>query len=105
MRVALADYSNNAAVTAELIDVGAGTSEKDYEGKDVKGRIVLAGGAVAEAHHQSVELRGAAGVLSYQQNQVTAWSGDYPGLARWGHLSPYNTPNTFAFMISFRPPP
>ncbi len=102
MRVALADYSNNAAVTAELIDVGAGTSEKDYEGKDVKGRIVLAGGAVAEAHHQSVELRGAAGVLSYQQNQVTAWSGDYPDLVRWGHLSPYNTRNTFAFMISLR---
>jgi aminopeptidase YwaD len=102
MRVALADYSNDADVTAELVDVGSGTSAKDYDGKDVKGRIVLAGGGVAEAHHQAVELRGAAGILSYQSNQVTGWSGDYPDLVRWGHLSPYNTGNTFAFMISLR---
>jgi aminopeptidase YwaD len=102
MRTALADYSNSALVTAELIDVGPGTSSKDYEGKNVKGRIVLAGGDVATVHRQAVELRGAAGVLSYQPNQVTGWSGDYPDLVRWGHLSPYNEKNTFAFMISLR---
>ncbi|HEY6392326.1 MAG TPA: DUF4910 domain-containing protein, partial [Bryobacteraceae bacterium] len=102
MRTALADYSNSAHVTADLIDVGAGTSPKDYEGQNVKGKIVLAGGDVATAHRQAVELRGAAGVLSYQPNQVTGWSGDYPDLVRWGHLSPYNEKNTFAFMISLR---
>src|SRR5690242_16069456 len=41
--VALADYSNDSDITADLIDVGAGISDKDYAGKDVKGRIVLAG--------------------------------------------------------------
>src|SRR5436309_343932 len=41
MCVALADYSQSADVTATLVDVGAGTAAKDYEGKDVKGRIVL----------------------------------------------------------------
>jgi len=46
--------------------------------------------------------RGAAGVLSYQQNQVTGWSGDYVDNVRWGHLSPYNSDNKFAFMISLR---
>jgi len=102
MRTALADYSNSASVEAELIDVGPGTTPKDYEGKNVKGKIVLAGGDVATAHRQAVELRGAAGVLSYQPNQVTGWSGDYPDLVRWGHLSPYNEKNTFAFMISLR---
>jgi aminopeptidase YwaD len=102
MRTALADYSNSASVEADLIDVGPGTSPKDYEGKTVKGKIVLAGGDVATAHRQAVELRGAAGVLSYQSNQVTGWSGDYPDLVRWGHLSPYNEKNTFAFMISLR---
>jgi hypothetical protein len=102
MRTALADYSNTANITADLIDVGPGTSPKDYEGKTVKGKIVLAGGDVATAHRQAVELRGAAGVLSYQPNQVTGWSGDYPDLVRWGHLSPYNEKNTFAFMISLR---
>lgn len=102
MRVALADYSRSADVTAALIDVGAGTSAKDYEGKEVQGRIVLAGGSVAAAHKLACDERGAAGVLSYQQNQVTAWSGDYVDNVRWGHLSPYNPANRFAFMISLR---
>ncbi|HEY7911462.1 MAG TPA: DUF4910 domain-containing protein [Blastocatellia bacterium] len=100
MRVALADYSTSAEVTAELIDVGAGTSAKDYEGKEVKGRIVLAGGNVAAVHAQACDERGAAGILSYQQNQTTGWSGDYKENVRWGHLSPYNASNRFAFMIS-----
>lgn len=102
MRVALADYSQTSDVTAVLVDVGAGTDARDYEGKDVKGRIVLAGGSVAAAHQMACDERGAAGVLSYQQNQVTGWSGDYPDNVRWGHLSPYNSNNKFAFMISLR---
>jgi len=102
MRVALADYSQSADITAALVDVGAGVSAKDYEGKDVKGRIVLAGGGVAAVHKLACDDRGAAGVLSYQQNQVTGWSGDYVDNVRWGHLSPYNADNKFAFMISLR---
>jgi hypothetical protein len=102
MRVALADYSQSADVTATLVDVGAGTSAKDYEGKEVKGRLVLAGGNVATAHKLACDERNAAGVISYQQNQVTAWSGDYVDNVRWGHLSPYNADNKFAFMISLR---
>src|SRR5260370_10619842 len=42
-RVVLAEDSENADVTADLIDVGEGTKENDYAGKDVKGKIVLAG--------------------------------------------------------------
>jgi aminopeptidase YwaD len=102
MRVALADYSQSADVTGALVDVGAGTSPKDYDGKEVKGRIVLAGGGVAAVHKMACDERGAAGVLSYQQNQVTGWSGDYVDNVRWGHLSPYNAENKFAFMISLR---
>ncbi|MCI0490245.1 MAG: DUF4910 domain-containing protein [Blastocatellia bacterium] len=102
MRVALADYSQTAEVTAELIDVGAGTSAQDYEGKEVEGRIVLAGGNVAAVHALACKERGAVGILSYQQNQVTGWSGDYVDNVRWGHLSPYEPENKFAFMISLR---
>jgi hypothetical protein len=102
MRVALADYSQTADVTAALIDAGNGTSASDYEGKEVKGKIVLAGGSVAAAHKMACEERGAAGVLSFQQNQVTGWAGDYVDNVRWGHLSPYNANNKFAFMISLR---
>jgi hypothetical protein len=102
MRVALADYSQSATATTTLVDVGVGTSAKDYEGKEIMGRIVLAGGGVAAVHKQACEERGAAGILSYQQNQVTGWSGDYADNVRWGHLSPYNPNNKFAFMISLR---
>jgi hypothetical protein len=35
-------------------------------------------------------------------NQRTAWSGLDPDLVRWGHLSPYQTANRFAFMVSRR---
>jgi hypothetical protein len=102
MRVALADYSQTADATADLVDVGQGTSAADYEGKNVKDKIVLAGGSVATAHQMACDERGAIGVLSYQQNQITAWSGDYIDNVRWGHLSPYNPKNKFAFMISLR---
>lgn len=102
MNVALADYSQSADLTASLIDVGAGASPSDYDGKDVKGKIVLAGGNVATVHRFACDERGATGILSYQQNQVTAWSGDYVDNVRWGHLSPYNPDNKFAFMISLR---
>ncbi|HKY04481.1 MAG TPA: DUF4910 domain-containing protein, partial [Blastocatellia bacterium] len=102
MRVALADYSQSAEVTAQLVDVGAGTQSSDYGGRDVKGKIVLAGGNVAEVHRLACDERGAVGILSYQQNQITAWSGDYLDNVRWGHLSPYNASNRFAFMISLR---
>ncbi|HEY7699859.1 MAG TPA: DUF4910 domain-containing protein, partial [Vicinamibacteria bacterium] len=102
MKVALADYSQDAEVTADLVDVGPGSSEEDYGGKDVRGKIVLAGGSLPEVHRLAVEARGAAGILSYFPNQRTGWSGDDPDLVRWGHLDPANTGNTFAFMTSPR---
>ena len=102
MRVALADYSNEADVTADLIDVGQGLSEKDFAGRQITGKLVLAGGNVASVHREAVEKRGAAGIVSFQQNQTTGWSGDYLDNVRWGHLSPYNLKNAFAFMVSLR---
>ena len=39
--VVLAEDSDSGSVTADLVDVGAGTSESDYAGKDVKGKLVL----------------------------------------------------------------
>jgi hypothetical protein len=38
VRLAVADNSESADVTAELIDVGRGAEAADYEGKDVRGR-------------------------------------------------------------------
>ena len=100
--VVLAEDSESAHVTADLIDVGAGASDADYAGKDVKGRIVLASaspGAVAEL---AVARHGAVGIVSYQQNQPTAWSGEDDRLIRWGHLESFTSAPTFAFMVSLR---
>ena len=100
--VALADYSQDADVTAELVDVGKGTSPKDYESKDVRGKIVLADGTLPTVHRLACEERGAAGFLSSYPNQATPWSGDDRDLVRWGHMSPYQLQNRFAFMVSKR---
>lgn len=100
--VALADYSQDADVTAELMDVGRGTEDADYVGREVAGKILLASGPLPEVNQQAVLKRGAAGFVSDYPNQTTAWSGDDRDLVRWGHLSPYETRNRFAFMVSKR---
>ena len=101
LSVALADYSQDADATGELVDVGDGTSAGDYK-QDVTGKMVLASGELAAVHRLAVLERGAAGILSDFPNQRTAWSGDDRDLVRWGHLSPYETRNRFAFMLSKR---
>lgn len=51
-------------IVAELIDVGAGTTAKDFEGKKVKGKLVLATGRAKRVHEQAVFKRGAVGVVT-----------------------------------------
>lgn len=62
LRVAV--NSRTTDVTAELIDVGRGTRDADYEGKDIKGKIVLASGTPAAVQAQAVWKRGALGIIS-----------------------------------------
>ncbi len=97
--IRLADYSHSESVETELIDVGAGTAPADYAGKDVRGKIVLADGALIRVQQLAVAEHGAAGILSDMPNQTTAWSGLDRTLIRWGHLDA-RQPNGFAFMIS-----
>ena len=97
--IGLADYSHSAAVEAQLVDVGAGTSEADYAAKDVSGKIVLADGVLSTVQHLAVLKYGAAGIVSDMPNQATAWSGMDRSLIRWGHLDA-SSPQGFAFMVS-----
>jgi aminopeptidase YwaD len=97
--IRLADYSHSADVQAPLIDVGAGSTESDYEGKDVRGRIVLADGVLSTVQRLAVMKHGAAGIVSDMPNQTTAWSGLNPTIVRWGHLDG-SLPQGFAFMVS-----
>ena len=97
--IRLADYSHSADIEAALVDVGMGTSDADYKGKDVKGRIVLADGMLSQVQRLAVGKYGAAGIVSDMRNQTTAWTGLDPTLVRWGHLDT-DQPRGFAFMVS-----
>ena len=100
--MALAEDSESADVTAPLLDVGAGTSEADYAGKDAKGRIVLVSASPEAVQDLAIGRFGAVGIVSYQQNQKTAWSGDNQEQVRWGHLGTFSAHPTFAFMVSMK---
>jgi aminopeptidase YwaD len=100
--VVLAEDSESADVTAELVDVGAGTSEGDYATKDVKGKIVLVSASPGAAQELAVGRFGAAGLVSYAQNQKNAWWGEDENLIRWGHLETFTEHKTFAFMVSLK---
>src|SRR5882724_9581211 len=100
--VVLAEDSESADVTAELVDVGEGTKTSDYAGKDVRRKIVLASAQPGAAQDLAVGKYGAVGIVSYAQNQRTAWCGEDENLIRWGHLDTFSPNKTFAFMVSLK---
>jgi hypothetical protein len=102
MPIVLAEDSESADVTAELVDVIEGTKESDYAGKDVKGKIVLVSAQPGAVQDLAVAKFGAAGIVSYAQNQKTAWWGEDENLIRWGHLETFSEHKTFAFMVSLK---
>jgi hypothetical protein len=107
--VSIANNSRTTHVTAELVDVGAGTSEADYRGREVAGKVVLASGRAATAHQEAVWKRGALGVISSSTNRPEPF--DAPDQVAWQSI-PFEakrvdgvkdgTPGTFAVMISPR---
>lgn len=98
----LAQDSEGAEVIAELVDVGDGTAESHFAGKDVRGKIVLAASQPGEVARLAVERFGAAGIVSYALNQHSAWWGEDENLIRWGHLDSFTKTRTFAFMVSLK---
>ena len=99
--ITLAQDSVSGEVTAELVDVGAGTADADYANKDVTGKLVLASAQPAAVAAKALP-RGAKGIISYAQNQRTAWYGEDETLIRWGHLDTFAEQKTFAFMVSLK---
>jgi len=102
MPVSLAEDSESGDATADLMDVGNGTRESDYAGKDVRGKLVLVGAQPGAVQHLAIGVHGAAGIVSYAQNQRSAWSGEDENLVRWGHLESFGGDKTFAFMVSLK---
>ncbi|HKI03394.1 MAG TPA: M28 family peptidase [Thermoanaerobaculia bacterium] len=100
--IVLAQDSAGGEAAALLMDVGAGTAEAHYQGRDVRGKLVLTSSQPGAVYPLAVDRLGAAGIVSYAQNQVTGWWKEDENLVRWGHLSTFPEPKTFAFMVSLR---
>ena len=99
--LSLAQDSESGEAEAGLVDVGPGTTEADYAGKNVQGSFVLTSAQPGSMAELALK-HGAVGIVSHAQNQRTAWSGDNPDQVRWGHLDTFARQKTFAFMISLR---
>lgn len=80
------DYSPSADITAELVDVGEGTQDSDYAGKEGKGKIVLAGGPVEAVRRQAVTQRGALGIVSYATSRAFRY--EHPDQVHWLRFRP-----------------
>jgi len=96
----LAQDSASGRADAELVDIGAGTTDADYQGKDVRGRLVLTSSQPEAVQDLAIGRYGAAGIVSWAQNQRTGWYGDDETLLRWGHLETFSEHPTFAFMVT-----
>lgn len=102
--LSLADYSRSTDISsAELVDVGDGTSEADYAGRDVRGKVVLASGSLARVMEEAVWARGALGIVWFT---TTSRVPDYPDQIPWARIPVENRDKTkqgtFAFVLSYR---
>ena len=95
----LATHSNSADVTAEVVDVGSGTKDEDYEGKDVAGKIAIVYGGARSSHVKAVE-HGALGTIHHPPwNRASK----YPELVQYNGIWPDQTTRdkvTFGFCIN-----
>jgi aminopeptidase YwaD len=85
--------------TAGLVYVGPGIRENDYQGKDLKGKIVLVNGMPEMARRLAVEKFGALGLIGYASSHPE----HDPDQVGWSSIrvSEKESP-TFAFMVSTR---
>jgi hypothetical protein len=97
--ISLAQDSVSGRAEAELVDIGPGNSPAHYEGKDIRGKLVLTSSQPSAVAALAITQRGAAGIISWAQNQQQAWWGEDESLVRWAHLDTWKDP-TFAFAVS-----
>ncbi|RKH68118.1 M28 family peptidase [Corallococcus aberystwythensis] len=94
----------------ELVDVGLGTQDADYAGKDVKGKVVLSRGNLGATLRTAVVKFGAVGVVSSYStppwNEPHRMDGDFPDQVGWAgvprSLIPQGMRVPFLFMVSDR---
>ncbi|MBE0592970.1 MAG: DUF4910 domain-containing protein [Gemmatimonadales bacterium] len=100
--MSLITYSNPGDATAELVWVGDGTSDADYEGREVRGKFVLATGYGGDVHRQAVLQHGAVGVICYLDDDRAM---EHPDMLQYTGMWPLPDELdrvTFGFNISRR---
>jgi hypothetical protein len=94
--------SRSADITAPVVWIGPGADPKNYEGKDVRGKIVLAGNALPEdVKEMAIHRFGAAGVLYYFDLPHNSGDNQDANLDTW--WSPWGKDgreSTFGFSLS-----
>ena len=99
---ALIQGSRSADLTAPVVWIGPGADPKNYEGKDVRGKIVLAGNALPEdVKETAIHRYGAAGVLFYFDLPHNSGDNQDANLDMW--WSPWGKDgrdSTFGFSLS-----
>jgi len=100
--------TRDGGIEAPLVDVGAGRPA-DFEGKEIKGAIVLGSAAIGPLWQQAVKARGAAGVIStsiaaYIRPETPAQftSDDQHDIFQWGSVPYDETAKAFGFKASLR---
>jgi aminopeptidase YwaD len=90
----LASGSSPADVTAELVWVGDG-EPKDFEGLDVKDKILVTSGSAGAVHNFGCVNKGAAGIISFSSPRPLF----DPLLIPWGGLYGRSGSTKFAFSL------
>ena len=78
-------YSQGGDWSGELVEVGSGTSDTDYAGKEVRGKVALAYGYAGAVVRQAALRHGAIGVLIYSPPGDRA---DHPDMVRYNGIWP-----------------
>ncbi len=102
----LADNSRPVALETELVDVGDGTSDADYDGIDVRGKVVFSTGSPGAVVQQAVFQRGAAGLVTTAYRS-TSQPWDNPDQIPWQRMPQTAPPESdvdswFGFVLSAR---
>jgi aminopeptidase YwaD len=78
-------YSKGGDWSGDLVDVGSGTTDANYQGIDVRGKVALASGYAANVVREAVLRHGAVGVVIYP---LAGDRPDHPDMVRYNGIWP-----------------
>jgi hypothetical protein len=101
-------FSTQGPVEAALVDVGNGAAA-DYDGKDVKGAVVLGSAPIQQLWQQAVKQRGAIGAISTSvapyirpNDPAQFTSPDQQDVFQWGSVPYDEAAKAFGFKAGWR---